>query len=144
MLTEMDGIEELRGVVILGATNRPDLLDPALLRAGRFEVRLDLPMPDADARRAIFAVHAEHKPLGEDVDLDDAGRRDGGPRRRRHRGRLPPRRHGGDREFLEAGDADRDASSLMLSDAAFPGRYRVGAQAARNQAGDACRRIPPA
>ena len=70
MLTEMDGIEELRGVVILGATNRPDLLDPALLRAGRFEVRLELPMPDRTSRRAIFDVHAAHKRLGEDVDLD--------------------------------------------------------------------------
>jgi transitional endoplasmic reticulum ATPase len=70
MLTEMDGIEELRGVVILGATNRPDLLDPALLRAGRFEVRLELPMPDTASRRAIFAVHAAHKRLGDDVDLD--------------------------------------------------------------------------
>jgi transitional endoplasmic reticulum ATPase len=70
MLTEMDGIEELRGVVILGATNRPDLLDPSLLRAGRFEVRLELPMPDKASRRAIFEVHAAGKRLGEDVDLD--------------------------------------------------------------------------
>jgi transitional endoplasmic reticulum ATPase len=70
MLTEIDGIEELRGVVIIGATNRPDLLDPALLRAGRFEVRLELPMPDRASRRAIFDVHAAHKRLGEDVDLD--------------------------------------------------------------------------
>ncbi|HWO72292.1 MAG TPA: AAA family ATPase, partial [Dehalococcoidia bacterium] len=71
MLTEMDGIEELRGVVVLGATNRPDLLDPALLRAGRFEVRLELPVPDAESRRAIFGVHMRTKPLAEDVDLDE-------------------------------------------------------------------------
>ncbi len=70
LLTEMDGIEELRGVVILAATNRPDLLDPALLRAGRFEVRLDLPLPDEAARRAIFGVHTRSKPLTADVDLD--------------------------------------------------------------------------
>jgi transitional endoplasmic reticulum ATPase len=66
----MDGIEELRGVVVLAATNRPDLLDPALLRAGRFEVRLDLPMPDEVSRRSIFAVHTRAKPLADDVDLD--------------------------------------------------------------------------
>ena len=70
ILLEMDGIEELRGVVVLAATNRPELLDPALLRAGRFEVRIELPESDLDARRAIFAVHTRAKPLEEDVDLD--------------------------------------------------------------------------
>jgi transitional endoplasmic reticulum ATPase len=70
LLTEMDGIEELRGVVILAATNRPDLLDPALLRAGRFEIRLDLPVPDEAGRRSIFAAHTRAKPLADDVDLD--------------------------------------------------------------------------
>ena len=69
MLTEMDGIEELRGVVILAATNRPDLLDPSLLRAGRFEVRLELPKPSEPDREEIFTVHTVTKPLGEDVDL---------------------------------------------------------------------------
>ncbi len=69
MLTEMDGIEELRGVVILAATSRPDLLDPSLLRAGRFEVRLELPQPSEPDRAEIFAVHTVTKPLGEDVDL---------------------------------------------------------------------------
>jgi transitional endoplasmic reticulum ATPase len=69
MLTEMDGIEELRGVVILAATSRPDLLDPALLRAGRFEVRLELPMPTAADREAIFGVHTGNKPLGDDIDM---------------------------------------------------------------------------
>ncbi|HLF75919.1 MAG TPA: CDC48 family AAA ATPase [Dehalococcoidia bacterium] len=70
LLTEMDGIEELRGVVVLAATNRPELLDTALLRAGRFEVRLDLPVPDLEGRRTIFAIHTANKPLAEDVDLD--------------------------------------------------------------------------
>ncbi len=69
MLTEMDGIEELRGVVILAATSRPDLLDPSLLRAGRFEVRLELPTPTEPDREAIFGVHTATKPLAEDVDL---------------------------------------------------------------------------
>jgi transitional endoplasmic reticulum ATPase len=70
LLTEMDGIEELRGVVVLAATNRPDLLDAALLRAGRFEVRLDLPVPDLEGRRAIFGIHTVNKPLAPGVDLD--------------------------------------------------------------------------
>ena len=69
MLTEMDGIEELRGVVILAATSRPDLLDPSLLRAGRFEVRLELPTPSEPDREAIFGVHTTNKPLADDVDL---------------------------------------------------------------------------
>ncbi|PKO21440.1 MAG: AAA family ATPase [Chloroflexi bacterium HGW-Chloroflexi-1] len=69
LLTEMDGIEELRGVVVLAATNRPDIVDPALLRPGRFDLRLELPPPDAAGRAAIFAVHTRGKPLAVDVDL---------------------------------------------------------------------------
>ena len=68
-LTEMDGIEELQGVIVIGATNRPDILDPALLRAGRFELTLELPKPDRDARVQILHVHAAGKPLAPDVDL---------------------------------------------------------------------------
>lgn len=71
LLTEMDGIEELRGVLVLAATNRKDLLDPALLRAGRFDYVIDLPFPDLDARREIYRVHTREKPLAPDVDLDD-------------------------------------------------------------------------
>ncbi|HLG11910.1 MAG TPA: CDC48 family AAA ATPase [Dehalococcoidia bacterium] len=78
LLTEMDGIEELRGVVVLAATNRPEMLDSALLRAGRFEVRLDLPAPNRDGRKAIFAIHTAQKPLAGDVNLDKlAGETDG-------------------------------------------------------------------
>lgn len=69
-LAEMDGIEELRGVVVIGATNRFDLLDPALLRPGRFDVIIQLPLPDETTRRAILAVHTRSKPLAQDVDLD--------------------------------------------------------------------------
>jgi transitional endoplasmic reticulum ATPase len=69
-LTEMDGIEELKGVVVLGATNRLDMLDPGLLSPGRFDVVVDLPMPDRETRRAIFAVHTQGKPLAPDVELD--------------------------------------------------------------------------
>ena len=69
MLTEMDGIEALQGVMVLAATNRPDMLDPALLRTGRFDVKFELPLPDRAAREAIFQVHTRRKPLGADVDL---------------------------------------------------------------------------
>ena len=68
-LTELDGIEELKGVVVLAATNRPDIVDPALLRAGRFDFQLELPIPDEATRFAIFEVHTRGKPLAEDVDL---------------------------------------------------------------------------
>ncbi len=69
-LTEMDGIEDLKGVVVLGASNRPDIIDPALLRAGRFDVVLELPAPDRAGRLAIFEVHTRGKPLASNVDLD--------------------------------------------------------------------------
>jgi transitional endoplasmic reticulum ATPase len=70
LLTEMDGIQSLKGVVILGATNRPDILDPALLRPGRFDRVLYVPPPDKAARLAIFKIHTREMPLDEDVDLD--------------------------------------------------------------------------
>jgi transitional endoplasmic reticulum ATPase len=68
-LTEMDGIEELKGVLVLASTNRPDLLDPAMLRPGRFDFVIELPIPDVSAREEIFQVHTAHKPLGADVSL---------------------------------------------------------------------------
>ncbi|MCL4459058.1 MAG: CDC48 family AAA ATPase [Chloroflexi bacterium] len=68
-LTELDGIEELKGVVVLAATNRPDIIDPALLRAGRFDLRLELPLPDDKARLEIFRIHTRGKPLASDVNL---------------------------------------------------------------------------
>ncbi len=69
MLTEMDGIEELKGVMVLAATNRPDLLDPALLRPGRFDLLLELPLPDERARADIFRLHVKARPLATGVDL---------------------------------------------------------------------------
>lgn len=69
-LTELDGIEELKGVVVLAASNRPDIIDPALLRAGRFDIQLELPIPDEATRLAIFKVHTGGKPLSEDVNLE--------------------------------------------------------------------------
>ena len=68
-LVEMDGIEELKGVVVLAATNRLDIVDAALLRPGRFDSILELPAPDREARLAIFRIHTRGKPLTSDVDL---------------------------------------------------------------------------
>jgi transitional endoplasmic reticulum ATPase len=69
-LTEMDGVEELRGVFVLGATNRPDMMDPALRRFGRFETTIQLGLPDRQSRESIIKVHAKSKPLSDDCDLD--------------------------------------------------------------------------
>jgi transitional endoplasmic reticulum ATPase len=69
-LAEMDGVEELNGVLILGATNRADILDPALLRPGRFDVIVDIPPPDADSRLEIFRIGMRDKPVANDVDLE--------------------------------------------------------------------------
>jgi len=73
-LTEMDGIEELKGVVVLAATNRLDLVDPALLRSGRFDLLLKLPEPDEATRLEIFKIHTKNKPLDKDVDLQELAR----------------------------------------------------------------------
>lgn len=70
LLTELDGIEELKGVVVLAATNRPDMIDAALLRAGRFDFIFELPLPDEKTRHEILAVHTRRKPLASDVDLE--------------------------------------------------------------------------
>ncbi|MFO8034288.1 MAG: CDC48 family AAA ATPase [Candidatus Bipolaricaulota bacterium] len=75
LLAELDGLEELRGVVVIGATNRPDLLDRALLRPGRLGELIYVPVPDKEARLSIFQVHTREMALGEDVDLEElAGR----------------------------------------------------------------------
>ena len=70
LLSEMDGLEELRGVVVIGATNRPDIIDPALIRPGRFDELILVPIPDEGARREIFKVHTEKMALAEDVDIE--------------------------------------------------------------------------
>jgi transitional endoplasmic reticulum ATPase len=77
-LTEMDGIEELKGVIVLAATNRLDLIDPALLRSGRFDLLLELPKPDGRAREEIFKIHTKNKPLAKDVDLKELAKESDG------------------------------------------------------------------
>ncbi len=77
LLTELDGVESLRDVVVVGATNRPDLIDPALLRPGRLERLVFVPPPDAEARAAVLRAASRDVPLS-GVDLDDLGRRTDG------------------------------------------------------------------
>jgi transitional endoplasmic reticulum ATPase len=71
LLTEMDGIESLQNVVVIAATNRPDILDPAVMRPGRFDRLIDVPAPDAKALMQIFKIHARDMPLSKDVDLQE-------------------------------------------------------------------------
>ena len=74
ILVEMDGFESEQTVIVLAATNRPDILDPALLRPGRFDRRVTLDLPDIRGREAILRVHAREKPLDPDVDLETVGK----------------------------------------------------------------------
>ncbi|MBE0521995.1 MAG: CDC48 family AAA ATPase [Candidatus Methanoperedenaceae archaeon] len=69
LLTELDGLEELHGVVVIGATNRPDIIDPALLRPGRFDEMILVPVPDEKTRLEIFKVHTRKMSLADDVDI---------------------------------------------------------------------------
>ncbi|GBC84963.1 ATP-dependent zinc metalloprotease FtsH [bacterium HR11] len=69
LLVEMDGFDSSEGIIICAATNRPDILDPALLRPGRFDRRIYVPLPDVKGREAILRVHCRNKPLADDVDL---------------------------------------------------------------------------
>jgi transitional endoplasmic reticulum ATPase len=75
MLTEMDGLEGLRDVVVVAATNRLDIIDPALLRPGRFDRLVAIPEPDLEARKQIWRIHTSKKPLAEDVDIDELAKR---------------------------------------------------------------------
>jgi transitional endoplasmic reticulum ATPase len=70
-LTEMDGLEILTNVVVIGATNRPDIIDPALLRPGRFDRILYVPPPDRESRVQIIKIHTKKKPLAEDVNIEE-------------------------------------------------------------------------
>jgi cell division protease FtsH len=75
MLVEMDGFDVTGGVILIAATNRPDILDPALLRPGRFDRQIAVERPDLNGRKAILQVHAQGKPMADDVDLMSVARR---------------------------------------------------------------------
>ncbi|NCB33757.1 MAG: ATP-dependent metallopeptidase FtsH/Yme1/Tma family protein [Erysipelotrichia bacterium] len=75
LLVEMDGMEDNTGVVVVAATNRPDVLDPALLRAGRFDRQITVSLPDRKGRKAILEVHARNKQINKNVDMDGLAKR---------------------------------------------------------------------
>jgi len=75
LLTEMDGLESLHNVVVIAATNRPDMIDPALLRPGRFDRLVHISMPDLEGRKKILEIHMKKKPLTEDVDIADIAKK---------------------------------------------------------------------
>ncbi|GAG52917.1 unnamed protein product, partial [marine sediment metagenome] len=70
ILTELDGLEELRNVVVIAASNRPDMIDPALLRPGRFDRLVKVSSPNFEGRKQIIEIHLKDAPLAKDVDLD--------------------------------------------------------------------------
>ncbi|MBE6487835.1 MAG: AAA family ATPase [Methanosphaera stadtmanae] len=75
LLTEMDGMEELHDISVIAATNRPDIIDPALLRPGRFDRHVEVGLPDEKSRIEIFKVHTKDMPLADDVDLEELARK---------------------------------------------------------------------
>ncbi|PWT74847.1 MAG: AAA family ATPase [Chloroflexi bacterium] len=78
LLTELDGIEGRRGVVVVAATNRPELVDSAVLRSGRIDTLIELPMPNREARKDIFAIHLRNRPVAANVSLDTLAKRTDG------------------------------------------------------------------
>ncbi|OPZ91951.1 MAG: ATP-dependent zinc metalloprotease FtsH [bacterium ADurb.Bin425] len=78
LLVEMDGFQKNTGIIVIAATNRPDMLDDALRRKGRFDLDIPIDLPDTEGRRAIFAVHTRKKVLADDLDLDLLARRTSG------------------------------------------------------------------
>ena len=75
LLTELDGLEDLKDVTVIAATNRPDIIDTALLRPGRFDKLLYIKNPDEEARKEIFKIHLKKKPLADDVDIDELAKK---------------------------------------------------------------------
>ena len=75
LLTELDGLEDLKDVTVIAATNRPDIIDTALLRPGRFDKLLYIKNPDKEARKEIFKIHLKKKPLADDVDIDELAKK---------------------------------------------------------------------
>jgi len=71
LLTEMDGMRGMKGVFVIGATNRPDILDPALLRAGRFDKMIEIPLPDGLSRMQILGIHTKRMALAKDVNKEE-------------------------------------------------------------------------
>jgi transitional endoplasmic reticulum ATPase len=71
LLTELDGLQDMKGIVVLAATNRPDIIDPALMRPGRFDKIIEIPMPDEETRLSILKVHTKRMPLSKEIRLEE-------------------------------------------------------------------------
>jgi transitional endoplasmic reticulum ATPase len=112
LLTELDGLEDLEDVVVIATTNRPDLLDDALLRPGRFDRHVRVGVPDGAARREIFAVHTRDRPLADDVDLDALADRTEGYVGADVEAVCREAATAAVREFVDAGAADVDGIVL--------------------------------
>ncbi|VVB56570.1 VCP-like ATPase [uncultured archaeon] len=130
MLTEMDGLQSLKNVIVIGATNRPDILDPALMRAGRFDRVVEIPAPDEPTRLEILRVHTGRMPTAKNVDIKDLAKRTEGytgadiENLCREAGmeairRLTPKVKGGDWNAMPAdeakvGDADFESAAKRI------------------------------
>ena len=132
LLVEMDGFDARTNVILIAATNRPDILDPALLRPGRFDRQIPVGAPDLAGRRAILKVHAKGKPFAPDVDFERAGQAHGrdvrrGPRERHQRGRpahRPGERHADHRCGARGVGGPRRRRARAASRRSSPSRRR--------------------
>jgi cell division protease FtsH len=127
LLVEMDGFETNEGVILIAATNRPDVLDPALLRPGRFDRRVVVPRPDVKGREGILKVHSRRVPIADDVNVELLARQTPGfagrrPREPRERGRAPrraeeqrARRHGRLRDRKDKVMMGAERRSMIIS-----------------------------
>ncbi|MBI5344956.1 MAG: AAA family ATPase, partial [Deltaproteobacteria bacterium] len=118
-LTEMDGIEELKGVVVLAATNRKDLIDEALLRTGRFDLILEVPLPSLSARLEIFKVHSSGKPLAKDISMERLAGMTEGFSGSDIEALCREAALAAIREFLAVEKKPKSYSNLMISDSHF-------------------------
>jgi transitional endoplasmic reticulum ATPase len=112
-LAEMDGVEEMNGVLVLGATNRPDILDPALLRPGRFDIQLEIPLPDLRGRRDIFAIALRDKPATPDVSPEDLAAKSEGFTGAEIQGACTRAARTALREALDGWDEDSDQVPMV-------------------------------
>jgi transitional endoplasmic reticulum ATPase len=113
MLTAMDGLEELNDVVIIAATNRPDMVDPALLRPGRLDRLIYIQPPDKEGRKKIFEVHLRGKPIGEDVDIEELAKRTEGYVGADIAGIVKEAVMGALREFITSGISDEHVKEAI-------------------------------
>jgi transitional endoplasmic reticulum ATPase len=131
-LAEMDGIEELKDIVVIAATNRLDMIDPAILRAGRFDFHLELPCPDLEARVEILKVHTRGTPLGEDVDIESLAAESEGLAGAELESLCRAASISAIREFIESGRKKPEEFVIRGSHFVFAIKERLGSGLERN------------